>query len=75
MPSPNAFRKAVLKRQPDLAGRLWINKMIHDRRDYVVTVRGLGSVYWIDKTEPLDKALDAFFAELGWMTDNADPRQ
>jgi hypothetical protein len=64
MPTKEDFRRAVLERRPELAGKLWLNRLIHSGMDYTVTVRGVMTYFWVGLDEPLDDALQGFFVHL-----------
>jgi hypothetical protein len=64
MPTKAVFRHAVLARRPELAGKLWLNRLIHSGRDYTVTVRGVMTYFWVGIDEPLEDALHGFFVHL-----------
>lgn len=63
MPDKATFRRAVLQQRPELAGRLWLNK-IHSPGFYTVTVRKVITFYWVDVAEDVETAVRCFFAEL-----------
>jgi hypothetical protein len=64
MPAKQEFRRAVLQRRPELAGKLWLNKSIHDGADYTASVRGVMTYCWVAVDEPLEDALHGFFVHL-----------
>lgn len=64
MPAKQDFRRAVLDRRPELAGKLWLNQLVHDDMDYTVTVRGVMTYFWVAIDEPLEAALLGFLIHL-----------